>query len=294
MFMMKKTLFAFLSTVILSSCAINISSESENNNISSLSTQTKVSKPEFIVIDSPNRNDRPEGTKISAIILHHTATAADARAVGNFFASPQSKVSSHYIVDRSGYIVQSVPDDKISWHAGKSQFNGVDNVNNFSIGIEICNLGDSLEPYPETQYDGVIRLVAYLMKTYDVPMSGITRHRDIAIPAGRKIDTSNNFSVQKVLDGVQQILNGNYQHPLPFEPKPVNVPSFREINTKSSETSLKLIADIYLDNETRTEELELLNPNIKNLKYIPVGTRVKIPTDYSYFYKAHNLNTNLL
>jgi N-acetyl-anhydromuramyl-L-alanine amidase AmpD len=290
--MKRNILFLILSSILITSCSINISYDTDN--VSSFNNQVNIPKPEVIVIESQNRNDRPPDTKISTIVLHHTATSSDAKSVANFFANPQSKVSSHYIVDRSGYIVQCVPDDKVSWHAGKSQFNGVENVNNFSIGIEICNLGDSLEPYPEVQYDSIIRLVAYLVKTYDIPITNITRHRDIAIPLGRKIDTSDNFSVQKVLDGVKQVLNGSYQSPIPFEPKPVNAPPFREIITKNNETSLEIIADIYLDNETRTKELELLNPNLKNIKHIPVGTKVKIPTDYSYFYKANVISTTIL
>ncbi|GIW23184.1 MAG: hypothetical protein KatS3mg068_2191 [Candidatus Sericytochromatia bacterium] len=290
--MIKKFLLSTLSIFILTSCSVSITSELDNVSISNVSKK-EVSKPEFIVIDSPNRSERPQDTKISAIVLHHTATTANAKEVGNFFANPQSKVSSHYIVDRTGYIVQCVPDDKVAWHAGKSHFNGMDNVNNFSIGIEICNVGNSIEPYPDLQYDGVIRLVAYLVKQYDIPLENITRHRDIAIPAGRKIDTSNNFSVQRVLEGVKKVLDGTYQPPIPSEPIPINIPSIREIITKNGENSLRVIADIYLDNETRTKELEILNPNVKDIKYIPVGTRIKIPTDYSYFYKANNLNTNL-
>ena len=47
------------------------------------------------------------------------------------------KVSSHLFIDRDGSITQFVPFDKKAWHAGVSNFNGRENCNEFSIGIEL-------------------------------------------------------------------------------------------------------------------------------------------------------------
>lgn len=171
-----------------------------------------------------------------------------------------------------------------AWHAGKSEFNGISNVNDFSIGIEICNIGDSVELYPDPQYDAVIRLVAYLVKTYNVPMENITRHRDIAIPKGRKIDTSDTFSVQKVLDGVKKLLEGEYSPPPTEPPTPVNYPLFRTIKTGASEKTFKDIAEVYLDSEYRWNEIKYLNPKL-NPENVPAGSNVKIPTGYQYFFQ---------
>jgi hypothetical protein len=248
-----------------------------------------ISKPEVIPMVSPNQNVRPEGTKISAIILHHTASAGTATAVGKFFATPEAGVSAHYTIDRTGYIIQSVEDSFRAWHAGKSEFNGVSNVNNFSIGIEICNVGNSIEPYPDTQYESIIRLVAFLAQTYEVPLTNITRHRDIAMPPGRKIDTSDNFDVKRVMDGVTAMLNGTYTPPVPVTPPAVVIPDFQQIKVKTGENSFKDIADIYLDAENRWKELKIVNPHIKNPDSIPNGTKVKIPTSFVYFYQANKL-----
>ena len=243
----------------------------------------KVEKPEFISLPSPNYNERP-GTPISAIVLHHTATLSNATDVAKFFANPQSGVSSHYIVDRTGYIVQPVEDQWRAWHAGKSEFEGTPNVNHFSIGIEICNVGDSQEPYPEAQYDAVIRLVAYLVQTYHIPLPRLTRHRDVALPLGRKIDTSDNFSMPKVLEGVQALLEGTYSPPpLPPVNTPDTYPTYREVIIKEGETSFKLLADIYLDNENRWSEIRHLNPELSDIQSFPAGLKVKIPTDYRFF-----------
>jgi hypothetical protein len=153
-------------------------------------------KPAVIEIASPNKSARSGGaaSPIGAIVLHHTASPADARRIGGFFSQPSAQVSAHFTVDRTGYIVQSVPETEASWHAGRSKFAGRDNVNDFSIGIEICNIGDSKEAYPEAQYKALGELVAYLMTKHDLGWNRLTRHRDVAIPLGRKTDTSDNFS----------------------------------------------------------------------------------------------------
>lgn len=286
----KIALLLFISSLTFS-CNVNVSPINNFDMVSVFNREGEitVSKPLVIEIPSPNKNERPEGTVLSAIVLHHTATSADAKSVGKFFSYPSSKVSSHYIVDKTGYIVQSVPDNERAWHAGKSQFSGVENVNNFSIGIEICNIGDNTDPYPDTEYDAVIRLVAFLVKEYNIPLSGITRHRDIALPAGRKVDTSNNFIVQRVLDGVQAVLSGTYVPPVSTDPPPASEPNpVRQIVTKNGENTFKAISDIYLDNESRWNEIKYLNPEIKSPDNIPAGTKVKIPTTYKYFFELNN------
>jgi len=241
-------------------------------------------KPETIQMPSPNHNERPDGMRADTIVLHHTATASTAEAVGRFFARPGVGVSSHYIVDRTGYIVQPVSDELRSWHAGRSQFNGRPDVNSFSIGIEICNLGDSVEPYSDIQYDALIRLVAYLVQHHQIPLENITRHRDIAVPAGRKIDTSNNFSVPRLMKGVQALLAGNYRSPANLQaPAPLEVPAWREIQVKAGQESFMDLADIYLDMPSRWVEIEALNPHLQAQKLQP-GQVVRLPNTLDFWH----------
>lgn len=151
-------------------------------------------KPAMLEIASPNRHDRPNGpTDITAIVLHHTASPANAERNAMFFSKPSSKVSAHYVVGKDGVIVQCVPDEVASWHAGRSKYGDREDVNAFSIGIEICNLGDDKDDYPATEYAALGKLMAYLMTTHKIGWDRVTRHRDVAIPLGRKNDTSNNF-----------------------------------------------------------------------------------------------------
>lgn len=165
-------------------------------------------KPAMLEIASPNRHERPEGPgDITAIVLHHTASPANAERNAMFFAKPSSKVSAHYVVGKDGTIVQCVPDAEAAWHAGRSSYGGRDDVNAFSIGIEICNLGDHKDDYPASEYAALGKLMAYLMTTHKVGWDRVTRHRDVAMPLGRKNDTSDNFE-RKLLEQATQSAGG--------------------------------------------------------------------------------------
>jgi len=61
--------------------------------------------------------------------------------VVTWFRNPQSQVSAHLVIGRDGGITQIVPFNRIAWHAGKSQWDGRSGLNQFSIGIELDNVG---------------------------------------------------------------------------------------------------------------------------------------------------------
>jgi N-acetyl-anhydromuramyl-L-alanine amidase AmpD len=155
---------------------------------------------------SPNFNSR-KGAGITAIVLHHTASSGDARSIARYFQDHQAKVSAHYVIDRDGSIIRCVSDDKRAWHAGPSRFAGEGNVNDFSLGIEICNRGDGLESYPPEQMTAVARLVAHLADRYRIPLERVTRHRDVALPHGIKIDPSDNFDFEGCIRRARHLLD---------------------------------------------------------------------------------------
>ena len=74
------------------------------------------------------------------IIIHYTAGISGASSA-NWLADPESKVSAHVVIDRSGQIYQIVPFHKVAWHAGQSAYGGRTGFNDFSIGIELDNAG---------------------------------------------------------------------------------------------------------------------------------------------------------
>jgi hypothetical protein len=152
--------------------------------------------PAMVEIASPNRSPRARGLQdVDTIVLHHTASPAPAERIAQFFQRRDAEVSSHYVVGKNGALIRCVADAEQAWHAGPSTFKGRNLVNRFSIGIEICNVGDGKDPYPQAQYEILAKLMAHLMTERRIGWDFVTRHRDVATPAGSKIDTSNNFDL---------------------------------------------------------------------------------------------------
>jgi N-acetylmuramoyl-L-alanine amidase len=143
-------------------------------------------------IQSPHYNERPADAQIWAIVIH--ATANDSlNGVIEWFTNPQSLVSAHYNIDKDGHVVQMAREEQRAWHAGKSQWKGIESVNDFSIGIELVNRNDGVDPYPEEQYQVCLKLCKYLVKKYGVQVEDIMSHRAISLtgktdPAGFDMD----------------------------------------------------------------------------------------------------------
>jgi N-acetylmuramoyl-L-alanine amidase len=159
-------------------------------------------KPPVKSLPSPNHSSR-NGTDIDTIVLHHTASN-NGKGDISWLRNPDSKVSSHYVVDKDGTISQLVSDDRKAWHAGKAGMpgKGISDVNARSIGIEIVNDGKGT-PFTEAQYKALEKLVPYLADKYKVPESSILGHKDVARPKGRKDDPASNFDWSRVRDAVK-------------------------------------------------------------------------------------------
>ena len=94
------------------------------------------------------------------------------------------------LVDREGQLIQFVDLNKKAWHAGVSEFEGLKECNDFSIGIELE--GTDTEPYSDKQYLSLISLTNCLMKSYPgISTERIVGHSDIA--PSRKTDPGESF-----------------------------------------------------------------------------------------------------
>lgn len=117
----------------------------------------------------------------------------DANAHPSFADIAQLQVSAHCLIRRDGSIIQYVSFEDKAWHAGKSCFAGIEQCNDFSIGIELEGTDDI--PYEETQYQQLAKLTASMQQSY--PLIGnknIVGHCDIA--PGRKTDPGQAFDWQ--------------------------------------------------------------------------------------------------
>ena len=131
---------------------------------------------------------------ISLIIIHFTETKTFNDAL-NLLTSEDRKVSSHYLIDKSGDIFNLVDLDKRAWHAGESMWDNYDDINSRSIGIEIVNSGEVItEDYTTKQINSLSVLLKGLLKDYNI--ENILGHSDIA--PTRKIDPGVHFPWQKI------------------------------------------------------------------------------------------------
>lgn len=127
---------------------------------------------------SHNYSDRPAGTVIDCVVLH--ATAGSLTATLAWFTNPESGVSAHYIAAKNGDVYQMVEEKRRAHHAGASSYQDRENFNNFSIGIEIVNQNDGIDPYPPDQFEALVNLTSYLVEKYDVQREWIVTHADIS------------------------------------------------------------------------------------------------------------------
>jgi len=80
-----------------------------------------------------------------------------------------------------------------AWHAGVSLWEGVEDINSCSIGIELANPGplEELPPFPEAQMAALEWLIADIQVRWDIPVSRILGHQEVA--PGRKFDPGPKF-----------------------------------------------------------------------------------------------------
>ena len=106
------------------------------------------------------------------------------------------EVSAHFLIRRTGEVVQFVSTDARAWHAGVSCWQGREQCNDFSIGIELEGCDD--EAYADPQYDTLNQLVRCLRNQYPgIQHGAIVGHSDIA--PGRKTDPGPAFEWSRVL-----------------------------------------------------------------------------------------------
>ena len=139
---------------------------------------------------SPNFDER--ALPVSMIVLHYTGMP-DADGALDRLTSPEAKVSAHYCVKEDGEVIQLVDEDKRAWHAGKSYWRGITDINSASVGVEIVKPGHEFgyRAFPDEQIASVIPLVADIKDRHGITRGNIVGHSDIA-PA-RKEDPGELF-----------------------------------------------------------------------------------------------------
>jgi N-acetylmuramoyl-L-alanine amidase len=164
---------------------------------------------------------QPSGRRIDMLVLHATGGVKTSDLWTLSGRDRRHLVSTHYYVTKLGEIYQLVQDQDIAWHAGVSYWQGESDCNRYSLGIELENLNDGRDLYPQAQQDALLWLTRSKIRQYNIPRSRLVRHAQIALPPGRKSDPRgfpwDSFAAQVYSD----IPPG--PPPPPTEPPPPNV-----------------------------------------------------------------------
>src|SRR6056300_484357 len=157
---------------------------------------------------SPNFERRLPNEAINLIVIHAISMPPDqfgSKDIEKLFMNKLNfdehpfystiknlKVSAHFLIKRTGELIQFVSCLNKAWHAGQSSWKGMSNCNDFSIGIELE--GTEIESYEEIQYKVLLNLLVQLKKEYNI--IDIVGHSDIA--PHRKTDPGPSFDWNKI------------------------------------------------------------------------------------------------
>jgi N-acetylmuramoyl-L-alanine amidase len=138
------------------------------------------------IIDTPSPNWDERSLPVSMLVLHYTGMQDADSAIARL-RDPAAKVSCHYLVAEDGTILRMVDEAKRAWHAGRSHWRAIDDVNSASIGIEIVNPGHDwgYRPFPAEQIEALIPLVADIKERHGITRGDVVGHSDIA-PARKR------------------------------------------------------------------------------------------------------------
>ena len=152
-------------------------------------------------VPSPNCEPRPLSCDPELLVIHNISLPPGCYGgdcIERFFTNSLDweehpffeeirgvEVSAHLLIQRTGEVLQFVNFGERAWHAGQSCYEGRENCNDFSIGIELE--GSDEEPYTDVQYTALSAVTALLIAFYPhMSADRIVGHSDIA--PGRKTD----------------------------------------------------------------------------------------------------------
>jgi len=122
-------------------------------------------------VGSPNFRSGRGGKKIIAIVNHITAGAYPGCL--NWMQNPSAQASAHYLITKTGRILQLVKEGDTAWHAGAVNrpnwklYDGT-NPNRYTLGIE--HEGWPQDELTEKQYQATLWLQKQLVAKYNIPV----------------------------------------------------------------------------------------------------------------------------
>ena len=123
------------------------------------------------------RNKERDLRKATTLIVLHT-TEAPAKSSLNKLSE---RGEAHYCVTENGTVYRIVDRDREAFHAGRSMWNGKEDCDEFSIGIEVVGHHD--QAVTLQQLDALKELIARLKRLYSIPDARVVCHSHVAYGA---------------------------------------------------------------------------------------------------------------
>jgi len=142
--------------------------------------------PSDLAWNGETGNYSASGNHPYILVMH--GTGGTLQSSRSHFRSRKSGVSAHYFVDKDGKVYRELPESAIAYHAGRSNWQGRRDINNVSIGIELINADNFLDPFPPEQYNSAVALARDIVLRNHIASENVVTHAQVAIPKGRKHD----------------------------------------------------------------------------------------------------------
>lgn len=179
------------------------------------------------------------------VIIHHTSQNSLAQTLRTF-QLPHTKVSAHYVIGKDGQVVQLLSDYDRAWHAGKSKWGSLTDINSASIGIELDNNG--FDEFPDEQISSLLILLDTLKTKYLIPQLNFIGHADIA--PTRKNDPNIHFPWKKLAEhGFGIWYNEDFLPDPPANFNPIDALKIMGYDMKYPESSIEAFKRKYIRKE---------------------------------------------
>ena len=154
---------------------------------------------EIIGIDGDSRT----GVKLDGIrdvVIHYVANpGSGAMQNRNWYANPESRVSSHFVVGLDGEVIQCLPLDEKSAASNHR--------NRDTISIEVCHPDESGK-FSEETYEALVELTAWLLHSAWLGPENLIRHYDVTGKNCPKYFVENEDSWQQFRADVAAAMEG--------------------------------------------------------------------------------------
>ena len=152
---------------------------------------------QIIPVDGVSRRGQ-QLEDVQNIVIHYVANpGSTAQQNHDWYANPESEVSSHFLIGLEGEVIQCIPLDEFS--------SASNHRNRDTISIEVCH-PDETGKFTGESYHSLVQLTAWLLDVSGLTAEDVIRHYDITGKDCPRYFVANEDSWQVFLEEVAQTL----------------------------------------------------------------------------------------